>query len=126
MNSQPQLPLENGEITYGLYHVQPVSWQDVEWAGSGYWVRAAITNRRLLVFPERGSYPQDYTIIPPSQIKNAWLASLQGRDGIVIRLHNHHYLYLLVDWGQGSKFARDLGLMLRMPIKPRIAPRVLL
>ena len=88
-------------------------------------LRATVTNRRLLVFPELGVYPQDYDSINPADIMKVWNVSLQGRDGILIRLRDGRCLHMLVDWSQGSKLVRDIDLMLMAPIKPRISPRLL-
>ncbi|MEZ4667086.1 MAG: hypothetical protein R3E39_04060 [Anaerolineae bacterium] len=117
--------LEPGEFPYGTYKVQYVEWQNEEWTGTGFWLRATVTNRRLLVFPELGVYPQDYDSINPADIMKVWNVSLQGRDGILIRLRDGRCLHMLVDWSQGSKLVRDIDLMLMAPIKPRISPRLL-
>lgn len=117
--------LEPGEFQYGTYKVQYVEWLNDEWTGTGFWLRAAVTNRRLMVFPEMGVYPQDYDTINPSDIMKVWNVSLQGRDGILIRLRDNRCLHLLVDWSQGSKLVRDIDMMLMTPIKPRISPRLL-
>src|SRR5690349_19893677 len=78
--------LEPGEFQYGCYKVQYVEWANDEWNGTGFWLQATVTNRRLLVFPEMGVYPQDYETISPTEIMRVWNVSLAGRDGILIRL----------------------------------------
>lgn len=117
--------LEPGEFQYGCYKVQYVEWSDNEWLGTGFWLQAIVTNKRLVVFPELGVYPQDYETIPPSAIMKVWSVSLAGKDGILIRLGDNRCLHLLVDWSQGSKLVRDIDKMMVTPPKPRISPRVL-
>lgn len=117
--------LESGEFQYGSYKVQYVEWLNSEWNGTGFWLRAIVTNRRLLVFPEFGSYPQDFDDIKPSDIMKAWNVSLKGRDGILIRLGDSRCLHLLVDWSQGGKLVRDIHKMMIAPAQPRISPRLL-
>lgn len=117
--------LEPGEFQYGCYKVQYVEWANEEWNGTGFWLQATVTNRRLLVFPELGVYPQDYETIAPSDIMRVWNVSLAGRDGILIRLSDKRCLHLLVDWSQGSKLVRDIDKMMITPVKPRISPRLL-
>ncbi len=117
--------LEAGEFQYGCYKVQYVEWKNDEWIGTGFWLQATVTNKRLMVFPELGVYPQDYETISPSDIMKVWNVSLAGRDGILIRLRDNRCLHLLVDWSQGSKLVRDIDKMLISPVKPRISPRLL-
>lgn len=117
--------LESGEFQYGCYKVQYVDWQEEEWAGTGFWLQATVTNKRLLVYPELGVYPQDYETIQPTDIMKVWNVSLRGKDGILIRLRDNRCLHLLVDWSQGGKLVRDIDKMLVEPMKPRISPRLI-
>ncbi|MCA0456376.1 MAG: hypothetical protein LCI00_20540 [Chloroflexi bacterium] len=117
--------LEAGEFQYGCYKVQYVDWQEQEWSGTGFWLQATVTNKRLLVYPELGVYPQDYETIQPTDIMKVWNVSLRGKDGILIRLRDGRCLHLLVDWSQGSKLVRDIDKMLVTPVKPRISPRLI-
>jgi hypothetical protein len=117
--------LELGEIEFGGYKVQTVEWIDGEWTGTGLWLRAIVTNRRLLVFPEIGDQLQNPLTYAPSEIMKAWNVSLRGRDGIMVLLSDGRHLYMLVDWSQGSKLVKDINQMLLPPIKPRISPRPL-
>jgi hypothetical protein len=117
--------LESDEFAYGGYKVQYVTWNDQqrEWIGTGFWLRAVITNRRMLVFPEMGEYPRDWEIVKSADIRKAWSVTLQGRDGILIRLHDNRCLYMLVDWSQSSKLVKDIRKLIHPPARPRISPR---
>ncbi len=115
---------ETGEYELGRYKVQYVEWKDGEWSGTGYWLRAVVTNHRLLVFPEKGPQDQDVEIIYPDHITRAWNVCLRGRDGLMVELNDYRRLYMLVDWSQGGKLVRDINEMLTPPAKPRIAPRL--
>lgn len=117
--------LETGEFQYGSYKIQYVEWDEGEWSGSGYWLRAVVTNRRLLVYPEVEDQRRHSATIPRAEIVKVWNVSLKGRDGIYLRLNDDRCLYMLVDWSQGSKLVRDIEKMLVPPARPRITPRVL-
>ncbi len=114
--------LEAGEYQVGAYKVQQVNWEDGEWRGPGYWLQAIVTNRRLLVYPERNAQAAE-TIQPP-EIERAWNISLRGRDGLMVELKDKRRLYMLVDWSQGSKLAKDIRKMITPTAKPRILPRL--
>ncbi len=114
-----------GEVEFGGYKVQSVEWVDGEWTGAGLWLKAIVTNRRLLVFPEMGDQLQNPLSYVPSDIMKAWNVSLRGKDGIMVLLRDGTHLYMLVDWSQGSKLVRDINQMLVPPMKPRISPRLL-
>jgi hypothetical protein len=113
---------EPGEYQLGRYKVQYVEWTDGEWQGEGYWLQAIVTNRRLLVFPEKNT--QKVEAITPSGITRAWNVSLRGRDGLMVELTDFRRLYMLVDWSQGSKLLRDIKEMLTPRVQPRISPRL--
>jgi hypothetical protein len=117
--------LENDEYRIGDYKVQYVRWFDDEWAGTGYWLSATITNQRLLVFPEFGGQERPTEVIPSTAIRRVWNVCLRGRDGVMVALKDGRRLYMLVDWSQGSKLVRDMQDMLTPPTKPRIRPRIL-
>jgi hypothetical protein len=116
--------LEVGEYPLGSYKVQYVTWTNGEWCGNGYWLRALVTNRRLLVFAENGIRSSKVEAITPADVTKVWNVCLQGRDGIMVALKDDRRLYLLVDWSQGSKLVRDINNMLATPVKPRIVPRL--
>jgi hypothetical protein len=115
-------PFEAGEYELGVYKVQYVQWVDGEWRGKGYWLRAIVTNRRLLVFPEQNAVSMES--ITPEQITRAWNVCLRGRDGLMVELNDYRRLYMLVDWSQGRKLAKDINEMLTPRAAPRIAPRL--
>lgn len=114
--------LEVGEYQVGSYKVQQVNWENGEWRGPGYWLQAIVTNRRLLVYPERDV--QAAEAIRPSDIVRAWNISLRGRDGMMVELRDKRRLYMLVDWSQGNKLVSDIQKMITPAVKPRIMPRL--
>lgn len=115
--------LEAGEYQFGCYQIQHVEWIDGEWNGDGYWQRALVTNRRLIVFPEVTERAKTPESIKPTDIIKVWSACLRGRDGILVVLKNGRHLYMLVDWSQGSKLVKDINSMLQPVPLPRISPR---
>lgn len=117
--------LETDEIELGAYKIQRVDWESGEWFGTGYWVRAVVTNRRLVIYPEQASDTGNRRIVHASDIRKVWNVCLKGRDGVLISLKNRTYLYMLVEWSQGSKLTRDIKFMLFPPVQPRILPRLL-
>jgi hypothetical protein len=115
--------LEPGEYPLSSYQVQFVDWVNSEWHGNDCWLRATVTNRRLLVFSPGIQAVVAQTILP-GDIRKVWNVCLQGRDGILVALKDGRRLYLLVDWSQGSKLVKDINSMLTIPLVPRIAPRM--
>jgi hypothetical protein len=113
---------EPGEYQLGRYKVQYVEWLDGEWCGTGYWLRATVTNHRLIVFPEQNA--MNVESITPDKITRAWNVCLRGRDGLMVALNDYRRLYMLVDWSQGGKLARDINEMLTPRVEPRITPRL--
>ncbi len=120
--TQEGLPV--GEFSYGRYQVQLVEWADGEWQGRGYWLRALVTNRRLLVYPDLGGLLRPNEDIDSSEIARVWNVSLGGRDGIMVLLKEGRALHLLVDWSQGGKLARDIRELIAPMQRPRILPRL--
>ncbi len=117
--------LESGEYQYGTYKVQPVEWADGDWQGSGLWLRAMVTNRRLLLLPEKSIQSLQNQSIRAAEIARVWNVCLQGKDGIMVQYRDGSRIYLLVDWSQGGKLVKDLNTMLQPLPKPRIMPRLL-
>ncbi|MBI5666905.1 MAG: hypothetical protein HZC41_02775 [Chloroflexi bacterium] len=115
--------LESGEYVLGSYKVQRVNWVNGEWFGAGQWLRALVTNRRLLIVSDNHRRDLAETIVPPD-IRRVWNLCLGRRDGILVALNDGRRLYMLVDWSQGNKLVRDINEMLTPPLKPRIAPRL--
>jgi hypothetical protein len=116
--------LETGEYLLGRYKVQYMGWMNGEWQGEGYWQRALVTNRRLLVYPETAQHFGFTDAVMPGEIVKAWNLSMGRRDGILLLLKDKRRLYLLVDWSQGHKLVRDINDLLRPPVRPRIVPRL--
>lgn len=117
--------LEPDEYPLGFYKVQLVEWEHGDWAETGYWLNAVVTNHRLVIFPTMNASSKDQTILQPLDIRKVWNVCLKGRDGIMIAQQDGTDLYMLVDWSQGNKLVRDLNEMLVPPIKPRILPRLM-
>jgi len=115
--------LESGEYLLGNYKVKPANWMNGEWFGSSRWIRAMVTNRRLLLTPEVHRFDQPEAIIP-GDIFRVWNLCLGRRDGVMVALRDGRRLYMLVDWSQGSKLARDINELIAPPLKPHIAPRL--
>lgn len=115
--------LDFGEYVLGSYKVQYASWMNGEWFGAGHWLRALVTNRRLLIAPETYRHDLTETIIPPD-IRRVWNLCLGRRDGVLVALNDGRHLYMLVDWSQGNKLVRDINEMLTPPLKPHIVPRL--
>jgi hypothetical protein len=116
--------LEQGEYELGCYLVQYARWTKSGWDSGGPWLRAVVTNHRLLIAAE-GSRPYLSPIsIAPADIVKIWNVSLGRRNGVILLLKKRRLLYFLVDWGQGSKLVADVKEMLAPPVKPRIAPHV--
>ncbi len=114
---------ETGEYLLGSYKVQNASWINGEWFGAGQWLRALVTNRRLLIVPD-AHRREILEVITPAEIRRVWNLCLGRRDGILVALHDGRRLYMLVDWSQGNRLARDINEMLTPPLKPHIAPRL--
>jgi hypothetical protein len=112
---------ELGEYALGSYTVRYADWDNGEWFGVGPWLKAVVTNRRLLLFSEASSQRDR---IEPEQIRRVWNLCLGRRDGVMVALKDGRRLYMLVDWSQGNKLAKDIREMLTPPLKPRIAPRL--
>jgi hypothetical protein len=117
-----QLPLNSGEYLINLYKVQPMLWTGNEWEGVGYWQQAAVTNKRLLFFPER--HIESITALEPASIVRCWNISLRGRDGLMLRMQDGTHQYMLVEWSQGRRLAKDIQNLLQPGAKPRISPRL--
>jgi hypothetical protein len=116
--------LQLGEYALNFYNVQYVHWQDDEVRGNGFWLKAVVTNRRVLIFPDSHFRAGNADVIHPSDIVRVWNVCLRGRDAIMLMLRDGRRLYMLVDWSQGSKLARDINSMLTPAAKPRISPRL--
>lgn len=119
----PHRLFEAGEYELGGYKVQFAHWEGGEWCGAGYWQRAVVTNRRLWVFPD-ARHTDRAQKIGADDIARVWNICLGKRDGVLINLKDGGRFYMLVDWSQGSKLARDIREMIALPLHPRIAPRL--
>jgi hypothetical protein len=117
-----QLPLNVGEYLVNTYKVQPMLWSGNEWNGVGYWQQAAVTNLRLLLFPER--HMDSVSALEPATILRAWNISLRGRDGLMMRMADGSHQYMLVEWSQGRRMAKDIQMLLTPAVRPRISPRL--
>lgn len=116
--------LANDELSLGRYKVQRVYWEHGEWSQAGYWVNAMVTNRRLIFYPTQSETTQNRKSLKAADISSAWNVCLGGRDGLLIVLKDGRELYMLVEWSQGNRLARDVNQMLLPPVQPRITPRL--
>ncbi len=113
---------EDDEYQLGGYLVQYARWTKRGWDHGGPWMRAIVTNHRLLIAAD-GNRPYFSPIsIGPSDLVKIWSVSLGRRSGVILLLKKRRLLYFLVDWGQGSKLVSDVKEMLAPPVAPRIAP----
>jgi hypothetical protein len=115
--------LESGEYSLGNYRVQYAHWINGKWSGSGHWLNVLVTNRRLLLLTEMNGQMERREKIDPAEIVGVWNLCLGRRDAILVALQDGRQLYMLVDWSQGYKLARDINDMLAVPLKPHIRPR---
>lgn len=120
----PKPLFESGEYLLGSYKVQHAHWMHGEWFGAGFWLRALVTNRRLLLFRDAGRRFDDREIILPADILKVWNLCLGRRDGILVALKDERRLYMLVEWSQGHRLVKDINEMITPPLKPRIIPRL--
>lgn len=114
---------ESGEYLLGNYKVKPANWMNGKWFSTEHWIRAMVTNRRLLLAPELHRYDKPEAITH-GDIFRVWNLCLGRRDGVMVVLRDGRRLYMLVDWSQGSKLARDIKEMIAPPLKPHIIPRL--
>lgn len=113
--------LQQGEYRLGRYRARFARFTTLGWETQGPWMRAVVTNRRLLFIPEDGSVaPLEFAA---GSIARTWNVALGRRDGLIIALKSGELLYLFIDWGQGPRLGRDLRELLTPPLQPRIAPR---
>jgi hypothetical protein len=116
--------LEQGEYELGCYRVQHARWTVRGWDSGGPWMRAVVTNQRLLLAAD-GNRPYFSPIsITPTDLVKIWNVNLGRRNGVIILLKKRRLLYLLVDWGLGSKLVADVKEMIAPPVKPRILPHL--
>jgi hypothetical protein len=115
---------EQGEYQLGCYMVQFARFTPRGWDGGGPWLRAIVTNLRLLVLSENSEPRYSPISITCADIVKIWNVNLGRRNGVILLLKKRRLLYFLVDWGQGSKLVQDVKEMLAPPVQPRIAPRL--
>ncbi len=115
--------LQQGEYRLGRYRVRFARFTTLGWDTQGPWLRAEVTNRRVLFIPEDSSSGAAAFELAPGGIARTWNVALGRRDGLIIALKSGELLYLFIDWGQGPRLGRDLRELLTPPLQPRIAPR---
>jgi len=115
---------EQGEYQLGSYLVQYARWTKRGWDGGGPWMRAIVTNQRLLIAAETNRPYFSPISLAPVDIVKIWSVSLGRRSGVILLLKKRRLLYFLVDWGQGSKLVADVKELLAPPVSPRITPHV--
>jgi hypothetical protein len=115
--------LQQGEYRLGRYRVRFARFTSLGWDTQGPWMRAVVTNRRLVFTPEDAASQIAPLELPPGSIARIWNVCLGRRDGLIIALKTGQMLYLFIDWSQGARLGRDLRELLTSPLQPRIAPR---
>lgn len=115
--------LEQGEYQISRYKVRVAHFTSLGWSASGPWMRATVTNRRILLLPDDLQVPMEMMEIPASSIHRIWNACLSGRNGVIMSLKDRQLLYLVVEWSQGPRLEKDVREMLVPPAQPRITPR---
>lgn len=121
-----KLPLERGEYPLGRYKTRFAHFTLQGWEARGPWMRAIVTNQRLVFMPDDPTNPQaaaSPAAMKHNDIVRAWNVCLGRRDGAIIALKSGKLLYLYIEWSQGSKLVRDISEMLTPPVQPRILPR---
>ncbi len=113
---------EQGEYQLGGYMVQFARFTPLGWDSGGPWLRAIVTNQRLLILSEGAKPNYSPVSITPNELVKIWNVSLGRRNGVILLLKKRRLLYFLVDWGQGNKMVADVREMLAPPLQPRIAP----
>jgi len=116
--------LEYDEYLIERYRVQLTEFVNSGWALNGPWMRAAITNRRLILLPEVSDYNCDPTTIPLTEIRKIWNVGLGRKDGVMLALKSGERLHMFVDWNQGQKLMRATREM--MSVRPVFHPKYLL
>lgn len=115
--------LQQGEYRLGRYRVRFARFTSLGWDTQGPWMRAIVTNRRLIFVPEDAASDVAPLEIAPGGIVRTWNVCLGRRDGLIIALKSGQMLYMFVDWGQGARLGRDMRELLTPPLQPRITPR---
>lgn len=115
--------LQQGEYRLGRYRVRFARFTSLGWDTQGPWMRAIVTNRRLIFVPEDATSDVAPLEIAPGGIVRTWNVCLGRRDGLIIALKSGQMLYMFVDWGQGARLGRDMRELLTPPLQPRITPR---
>ncbi|MBZ0293808.1 MAG: hypothetical protein K8L99_14675 [Anaerolineae bacterium] len=117
------ISLEQGEYQIGRYKVRLAHFTSLGWSASGPWMRATVTNRRIVLLPDEPQAMIAASEIPASSINRVWNACLSGRNGVIMALKDRQLLYLVVEWSQGPRLEKDVREMLVPPAQPRIDPR---
>lgn len=116
--------LHQGEYMLGRYKIRFVHFTSLGWDTIGGWMRAIVTNRRLLFLPE-DAYEVAPAAIDAADIARVWHVGLGNRDGLIVGLRGGQLIYMFVEWSQGTRLSRDIREMIAPPIQPRIHPRPL-
>jgi hypothetical protein len=115
--------LHHDEYRLGRYRVRFARFTTLGWDAQGPWMRAVVTNRRVMFLPDEAGSDAAPLEMMPGAIARVWNVGLGRRDGLIIALKTGEMLYLFIDWGQGPRLSRDLRELLTPPLQPRIAPR---
>lgn len=115
--------MQQGEYHLGRYRVRFARFTSLGWDTHGPWMRATVTNRRVIFFPDEATDDTTPLTLTPNSIARVWNVALGRRDGMIIALKSGQLMYLFVDWSQGARLSRDIGELLTPPLQPHIMPR---
>lgn len=116
--------LEHGEYQIERYRVKLTQLDTDGWSSDSPWLRAVITNRRLLFVPEEDQNDCSPVVIPLAEIQKVWNIGLGRKDGLMLYLKTGQRVHMFVDWNQGRKLMRDTQEM--MSVTPGATPNYLL
>lgn len=116
--------LEHGEYQIERYRVKLTQLDTDGWSSDSPWLRAVITNRRLLLVPEEDQNDCSPVVIPLAEIQKVWNIGLGRKDGLMLYLKTGQRVHMFVDWNQGRKLMRDTQEM--MSVTPGATPNYLL
>lgn len=110
--------LQQGEQYLGRYKVRFARFGRGGWQSFGPWMRAMVTDRRLIVLPDEAQAEREPMVIASRSIDRVWQACLGKRDGGIIQLHSGELLYFYVEWSEAARLVKDLKLMVGVRVTP--------
>lgn len=116
--------LEHGEYQIERYRVKLTQLENQGWTSNSPWLRAVITNRRLILIQEEDEKNCPPMTIPLAEIQKVWNIGLGRKDGLMLYLKTGQRMHMFVDWNQGRKLMKDTQEM--MSVTPGAMPNYLL